>query len=280
MQVHLFSTTNVKADREMELQRMLDSVSALAASSLQPAVTLDILFQHCSPDRLAELKAALPAFVRAQAVEGQVSLSKARNILLAPALAAQEIAPEALVAFPDDDGWYPAGLVERVIEHLEADPQLGFFFCRYGSQPRQWSPDQPLTARPASSADVVRNASSNTIFVRGSVATAVGLFDEQLGLGTPNHGAEDLDYALRAYLTGQGTAYADAILVGHRDKTPGIRAKYYRGGMIALGRYGRRQAGLARELARKTAVGAYLCLRRELSVGDYLSAVRAGLFAA
>ena len=227
MQVHLFSTTNVKADREMELQRMLDSVSALAASALQPAVTLNILFQHCSPDRLAELKAALPAFVRAQAVEGQVSLSKARNILLAPVLAAQEIAPEALVAFPDDDGWYPAGLVERIIEHLEADPRLGFFFCRYGSQPRQWSPEQALTTRPASSADVVRNASSNTIFVRGSVATAVGLFDEQLGLGTPNHGAEDLDYALRAYLTGRGTAYADAILVGHRDKTPGIRAKYF-----------------------------------------------------
>jgi hypothetical protein len=274
MNIFLFSTTDFQANRQEELSRMLGSISAVQRDLPHAVIELHLLFQRCPEAEFESLKDTLPTFVRPQAIPNLVSLSKARNLLLAPTL--KRIPNDALVAFPDDDGWYPDGLVPQLTERFAADPGLGFLFCRYGSQPRMWS-DQPAPeVRLASARDVVRNASSNTLFVTGATAHQVGLFDEALGLGTPNQGAEDLDYALRAFLSSERSTYMDAVLVGHRDKNPQIRAKYYRGGLITLARYAGRRGAIGAEYVRKVGVGAYLCLRRELGFGAYLSALAAG----
>ena len=175
-----------------------------------------------------------------------------------------------MVAFPDDDCWYPAGFLRQVVELFGRQTELDFWICRYGSQPvvESFAHVRPALARTR---EVVRNASSNTMFLRGRVVGSIGGFDERLGVGTPMGGSEDLDYALRASQASRQTAYLDSVLVGHRDKSPEIRARYYRSSLTVLARHARH--GARSEFLRKIAVGAYLVLRNELAAKDYLGAL-------
>jgi hypothetical protein len=120
---------------------------------------------------------------------------------------------------------------------------------------------------------VVRQASSNTMFVRGRIVRSGAAFDEGLGVGTPAGGAEDTEFALRAHVMARQTMYLDAALIGHRDKNPQLRARYYRGGLIAIARHARRRGAIVAELLRKIAVGGWLTLRGELSVPGFAGAL-------
>jgi hypothetical protein len=104
------------------------------------------------------------------------------------------------------------------------------------------------------------------------VVAQIGGFDEALGVGTPMGDAEDLDYALRASRRARKIDYVDAALVGHRDKSQALRARYYLSGLVVLARHARH--GAAKELLRKIAVGVYLVLRRELTPLDFVAALR------
>jgi hypothetical protein len=112
----------------------------------------------------------------------------------------------------------------------------------------------------ASPRDVIRQASSNTIFVRGRVLRDDRVFDETLGVGTVNGGGEDTEFALRAWLS-----------------TPQLRPKYYRGGLIALARHARQQPRIGFEFARKLAVGLWLVGTRQLPVAAFRTAVSAAM---
>ena len=119
---------------------------------------------------------------------------------------------------------------------------------------------------------MVRNASSNTMFVRGRLLATINRFDESLGVGTPNLGGEDLDFAMRAHRVARLSYFCDQAAIGHRDKLVHLRATYYRGSLMVLARYALRNLGAAREYARKVAIGFYLVLRRELPLGAFLAA--------
>jgi hypothetical protein len=174
------------------------------------------------------------------------------------------------VAFPDDDCWYPPGFLGQVAGLFERHAELDFWFCRYASNPSPAS----LAADPrdATLADMVRNASSNTMFMRGRLVKAIGEFDEGLGVGTPLGGAEDLDYVLRARRKARRAAYCDAALVGHRDKSRELLARYYASSLLVLARY----ADAAPEFYRKIAVGFYYALRRRMTLADLGRALRLG----
>ena len=251
--------------------RMLQSLVESQRAPGERRIDLRLLLQSCDSGELAAFAATAPEFVRPVAVAGRVSLSIARNMLLRRLIAEQSIGPDALVAFPDDDCWYPAGFLSQVVALFARDSALDFWFCRYASQPIQAS---IAAAEPASArmGEIARNASSNTIFLRGRVVTAIGEFDEALGVGTPLGGAEDLDYALRARRAARKTAYCDAALVGHRDKSPNVRARYYTSSLVVLARHAGN--GASSEFLRKIAVGAYLMARRELRIRDFAKALR------
>jgi len=256
--------------RDRMLQSLVESQSALG----EQRISLSLMLQNCDSEELAAFAAAVPEFVRPLACAGRVPLSIARNMLLRRLIADCRIGSDALVAFPDDDCWYPPGFLRQVAALFAREAALDFWFCRYASQPVQDS-FAAAEAASASTGDIVRNASSNTIFLRGRVVTAIGEFDEALGIGTPLGGAEDMDYALRARRVARKTAYRDAALVGHRDKSPSIRARYYASSLLVLARHARDGAGS--EFLRKIAVGAYLIVRRELAVRDFARALRQAL---
>lgn len=276
MKILLISTADAAGSRMALFDRMVQSIAASVKNLPGDALTLCILFQNCTEDRLAALRANLPAFVECSAVGRLIPLSVARNMLLRPKLAAGAVNADTIVAFPDDDAWYPGGFLSGVVALFRNRAEIDFWFCRYGAAPRiaDWSaPELMLASRSA----VVRKSSSNTIFVRGSVAAAVGEFDEKLGVGTALASAEDVDYALRSFKVARLSVLRDEILVGHRDKLQELRGKYYPGSLFVLARYARQ--GGAREFLRKLAVGVYLVVKGELPLGHYVSSLRTALTA-
>jgi hypothetical protein len=270
MKIVLISTSDMKGGRADVRDRMLQSLVESERTLQGDSLVLALLLQNCTAVNSTAISMALPAFVRPVLIPGRVPLSSARNILLRQLLTDGDLVPDTLVAFPDDDCWYPPGFLREVAEIFAGDAALDFWFCRYASQPvrESFAAEAPKIARIG---EVVRNASSNTIFLRGRVVTAIGQFDEELGVGTPVGGAEDVDYALRARLVARKIAYRDAALVGHRDKARQFRARYWAGGLTVLARHAR--DGTAKLLVRGIGVGCYLVIRRELALRDFTAAL-------
>lgn len=268
----LITTSNASAGRSDELQRMLDSVVRTARSRPDLPITLLLLLQDVPSDRTP--LGAFPDFVDVSRVPNRLSLSAARNILLKRAASRGLIGPDTVVGFPDDDCWYPDGVLARVAAEFERAPQLDLWFCRYASRP---TAADEAPARRARTREVIRQASSNTMFVRGRALRSGLLFDEELGVGTPAGSAEDTEFALRVHLLRRQTRYADQALIGHRDKNAAMRARYYRGGLVAIARHARRRHRVAGELCRKIGVGAWLTLRGDLSFTSYRGALLAGV---
>ncbi len=80
----------------------------------------------------------------------------------------------ALVAFPDDDCWYPEGALERILNLFRTDQGLDFWFCAYASTPSAPSRALSMDTKPPSVFNVAAKASSNTIFLRSPVVERVG----------------------------------------------------------------------------------------------------------
>jgi hypothetical protein len=273
----LISTSDVESGRVDVLDRMLRSVEA-AAAVLHPRVSIKVLLllQKCHEYQYWTISQTLPSFVQAIPSTDTLSLSAARNQLLAYASSAGMIDAQTVVGFPDDDCWYPRGTLELIARAFATSPQLGLWFSRYSSNPAP-ADEMKRAMRAASPRDVIREASSNTMFVRGRVLASDPVFDETLGIGTINGGGEDTEFALRAWLSSRQALYLPAPVIGHRDKTPQLRPKYWRGGLIALARHARRQPRIGFELARKLAVGLWLVGTRQLPVAAFRTAVVAAL---
>jgi hypothetical protein len=247
-------------------------MAASARALPDDRILLELLVQNCSEDAAKELRAALPDFVRVTPVAHRLPLSAARNAVLRRAFAQNAVPLDGMVAFPDDDCWYPDGFLPALAALFRRRPDLDFWFCRYGSAP---SPCPDLASAPAARArirDVVRTASSNTIFFRGRIAVAAGLFDEALGLGAANPSGEDTEYALRALRHARLVLFRNEKLVGHRDMNLALVGRYYRGALIALAQHLSRRTAI--EFARKILVGVYLMLRRRLGPAEYLKSLR------
>lgn len=276
MKLVLISTSNVESGRIDVLERMVRSVEAAAAVlDTRVSIRILLLLQKCPEYRYWALSRILPPFVQAIPSTDALSLSAARNLLLSYGTSNGMIDAATIVGFPDDDCWYPPGVLEAVAHVFTTAPQLGLWFSKYSSAPVPISSAE--RARRALARDVIREASSNTMFVRGRVLRSVPVFDETLGVGTVNGGGEDTEFALRAYLSSAQSLYVPTAVIGHRDKSPQLRPKYYRGGLIALARHARQQPRIGVEFARKLAVGVWLVGTRQLPATAFRTAVSAAL---
>lgn len=182
-------------------------------------------------------------------------LSRARNVGLSAVRA-------PLVAFPDDDCWWPPDLAARLVALFDAFPEAGLFTGRTQDAAGRDSLGLflPSDAR-LDRANVWRAGNSNSLFVRSEVARAVGGFDETLGVGagTPFRSGEETDFVLRA-LAGGAKGFFRRDLIVHHDQAPvagadGIaRAEgYARGFGRVLRRHGYGLPYLALRVARPLA---------------------------
>jgi glycosyltransferase involved in cell wall biosynthesis len=159
-------------------------------------------------------------------------LSHARNVGLASVTG-------DIVAFPDDDCWYPDGLLARIVWEFQSHPLVDGFTGR--SEDGKGHASGGSFSRCQSKVNlnnVWKKGISYTIFLRSSVFAAVGLFDENLGLGarTPFLSGEETDYLIRAVKQGFNIQYLPDLVVFHRnpvlyDQTHCNKAFHYGAGM-------------------------------------------------
>ena len=271
MRIILIATTDLAAGRDADLMRMLESLDQQRMDGL-PSIRLFLLVQNAAARSKTTLD-VWSAFTDVVAVPFRLPLSRARNLLLRPLLASGQLTSDTIVLFPDDDCWFEPGHLARIVSLFEADARLGSWFCDFGCEPER-EPHRPMAGRAARVRDVVRTAASITLAIRGDVACSVGLFDERLGLGAPNIGGEDTDYAMRAFLASPTMRMTTEKLMGHRDRSQGPSALYFDGCLMALAKHAHRHVGLAWEFARKVAVGSVLVWRGELSAAAFAGALR------
>jgi len=269
-EILFITTTDATGGRSGELERLLTSIEgALAERDWR----MLLLVQHASSRR--GISGGIPANVEVETISNQVSASRARNLLLAEAREQGLFVETPLVAFPDDDCWYPQGSLDQILNLFQGDQTLDFWFCRYASTPQ--SPARPLSrdVRSPSVFEVAAQASSNTMFLHSRIAEAIGGFDEELGIGTANNGGEDTDYALRAYRQSRKSRFVNRALIGHRDHNPRLRSRYYRGSLIAIARHTAMRPASVALLVRKIMVGSFLVATRDMSSQEFRTALRA-----
>lgn len=272
----LFTTCDLGGGRQQDLLRLLGSITR-AVRQERLAVRHYILLQRAV--------AGVPPLVQAAAgpqaclltTDARVPLSRARNLLLARARADGALAAALWVAFPDDDAWYPPGLLREVTMLFANSASLALVTCGYGARPVRLG--AAAAFRPLRGCgELIRTVSSNTLMLRASAVEETGGFDERLGLGARISGGEDLDYALRAALSrGAHAVLSELPLVGHRDRLPWVRSRYFAGSLFALARAARSRPSLAAHVLRKLLVGVALVALRELSPGELHAGIRTGL---
>ena len=166
-----------------EVWKLLDSI---------PHDVMKCIVVFRSPNAPAQELVGHPSVMKVVATE-PCGVSHARNIGLR-ALLMLNPADNLIVCFPDDDGSYPRGMLQKVVRRHETnDLVLG----TYGSSKSRAALDRivlPLTEKVA-----FRNASSAGIYVQWRVIRMVGGFNEGLGVGSTHlQAGEDLDFVVRA----------------------------------------------------------------------------------
>lgn len=260
----LLSTTDLGSGRGDQVVRMLESVSAFRQAHPQVRVRHLFLFQNAAAGPLP----TLPEWVEADSCEGVIPLSAARNRMLAR-IDLGDCPPNAVVAIPDDDCWYPEGTLAFMRELISASDAVDLAFCRYDPAPH--GPDDAIRPRAATLQQAISFASSTTIFLRASLAREIGTFAEDLGLGTPLGGGEDTDYAMRAWHASRASLFVPAGLVGHRAMDAQIKARYFKGSFAAIRRNQRLSFQAKAAFLRKAAVGLLGLARGKIGWGDLLS---------
>lgn len=256
-EISLFTTTSSTAEKLCQLLHLVDSIEKSDEVFSRYNVNLYILFQNTNsvPEEFKR------RWIQTRSFSGLLSLSAARNLLIREFLV--ETNYSGIVAFPDDDAWYPSGLLMSLVNLFSSDVELDFFFCRYGSVPEA-SGGRLATLLP-NVQTVAKYASSNTIFMTHRVVKSSGyLFNEFLGVGAPFAGGEDTEYALRVYNNAFKTVFTDKMLIGHRDYNPQLGPKYYSGSLLALGLNATNGPCFFWIFLRKIAIGIYFIARRKI----------------
>jgi GT2 family glycosyltransferase len=174
-------------------------------------------------DRLVPIIETWRERLRIHIVRSDRGLSRGRNAALAAALADIDPQQSYIVAFPDDDCWYEANVLSKVIKILEDNPDLSGLSARsmseVGVPSAASSPREPVDLN---SGNLFRGsmAISYCIFVRLEVVKMVGMFDETLGVGAGTQwgSGEESDYLLRALRQGVHLRYEPNIQIFHPDK--------------------------------------------------------------
>jgi glycosyltransferase involved in cell wall biosynthesis len=200
-----FSLIVATLGRTVELRRLLESLA------VQTHRDFEVIVVDQNPDeRVAQVLAPFASQMRIQRLVAQPGVSRARNLGL------KAVSGE-VVAFPDDDCWYPAALLEQVRNLLSKpedwDGVIGHLVDDAGKAILLWN-DKAGRLSPAMS---WRQAGTCSYFLRKKVTDRVAGFDEKLGpgAGTPWGTGEDSDYMLRVLELGFSVYFDPALIVHH-----------------------------------------------------------------
>jgi glycosyltransferase involved in cell wall biosynthesis len=189
-----------------------------------------IIVDQNEDDRLEASLLQAKLLFRILHLRSESGLSRARNVGMA-------FATGDIIAFPDDDCWYPDGLLARVVATFQSHPSVDGLTGRSEDGHGQASGGSfsPCQGRVGIE-NVWKQGISYTIFLRSSVCAAVGPFDEELGVGARTRfgSGEETDYLIRGVKLGFNIQYLPDLVVFHPNPilyNRNHRAKAFRYGV-------------------------------------------------
>jgi glycosyltransferase involved in cell wall biosynthesis len=205
-----FSLIVATIRRTDEMHRLLESLEAQTRRDFEV-----IVVDQNPDDRLVPILDRFTGVLDLHCIRCPRGLSRARN-------AGLKLIMGDVVAFPDDDCWYPGDLLQRVAEYLESNPRIdGLTGRAVDGEGRNSSARWSTSPGILSDFSLFSRGISIGIFLRRKVVDRVGGFDESLGLGsgTPWGSGEESDYLIRAVNRGFAVMYRPDLVVFHDDKT-------------------------------------------------------------
>ncbi|MDJ0448477.1 glycosyltransferase family 2 protein [Methylocystis sp. JR02] len=194
--------------RTAPLSRLLESLARQTSDDFEV-----ILVDQNPPGALDPILAAYAGKLKISHLTSPRGLSRARNVGLAEASG-------ALICFPDDDCWYPDGLIADITERFARNPDIELIMGRTVDASGKDSLGNFLTETVAIDRhNVWFCGNSNTIFLRAELARKIGPFNEELGVGasTAFKSGEETDYVLRGLSLG-AVAWFQSDLIVHHDQ--------------------------------------------------------------
>lgn len=205
-----FSLVLATLGRTTELQQFLRSLDSQRYRSFEL-----IVVDQNEDDRLISVLAPYKEQFFIVHLRSAKGLSRARNVGL------KHITGD-LVAFPDDDCWYPDDLLCQVARIFSQEETIDGVTGRCIDEVTQSGPwTFPSTTQTVDFASVWYCGISITIFLRRAIVERVGAFDESLGVGagTVWGAGEETDFLVRALRKGAAVRYDPALIVHHPAKT-------------------------------------------------------------
>lgn len=204
-----FSLVLSTKDRTQELVRFLRSLDAQRERSFELIVS-----DQNTDNRLEAILRPYEGRFAMRRVRSSGGISRGRN-------AALPLARGRIIAFPDDDCWYPADLLETTLRLFETNPGWDVIAGRSVDERMRDTQGRWLDhVVGADRHNILRMGISYTIFARAGALSAAGPFDELLGVGagTPWGSGEETDFLLRALARGQRIIYTPEVYVHHAEK--------------------------------------------------------------
>ncbi len=205
-------------DRYEEPKRFLKSLEQKKDSEIE----LIIVDQNCD-DRIESILFESKFSFRIIHLKTVRGLSRARNLGL------KHVTGD-IIAFPDDDCWYPANLLKEVAIFFESYRDIYALLGRaVGEDGSPTAGCHKTTADFITRLNLLRKAVSIGIFLRSIFVKKVGDFDEELGVGsgTPWGAAEETDYLIRGHDLGLKIFFDPRIKVFHPTIFPELTSAFY-----------------------------------------------------
>jgi glycosyltransferase involved in cell wall biosynthesis len=204
-----FSLITATKDRSTELAHLIASLDEQAVSDYE----LLIIDQN-EDERLVPIIEKSRRKGKIQRLRSSPGISRARNVGLS-------VAKGEIIAFPDDDCWYPSEILKNVSDWF--DSNRGYDILSVTSRDingersgNRWHKDScDLTA-----VNIFRTSVSYCCFVRSTEQSRQIRFDQELGLGgnTPYGAGEDTDFVLTAMARGLRGRFEAKWHIGHPRK--------------------------------------------------------------
>lgn len=202
-------------NRVTELEQLLVSLEAQTCTDFEV-----IIVDQNADDRVLSVLGRHPG-LRLRRFSSGRGAARGRNVGL------RAVAGE-VVAFPDDDCWYPDHLLADVVNWFRSNPQFDALISSVrNSQDEPMVPKFPPPQGPCTKHSVMRCAMAVNLFLRKRAVDAVGFFREDMGPGcaSPYQSGEDLDYIVRAIKHGMSVWYQPSFAVYHPDLRVRDRSK-------------------------------------------------------
>jgi glycosyltransferase involved in cell wall biosynthesis len=188
------------------LERLLDSLVAQRGSSIEV-----IVVDQNSTDDVRLICNRYASDLDLHRLTSLPGLSRARNVGIARCTG-------RIIAFPDDDCWYPADLLSALKKEILGEKGWAGVTCRCtDEQGRLAAGGDSRREGMITKHNVWHRGVSATLFLRAEVVARAGLFDETLGLGSDGYfkSGEETDYILRVLLLRERMIYLPHLRVFH-----------------------------------------------------------------